>query len=286
MTIHLPPGLESAIVGAVRSGRYASLDDAMVDAASLLVWHLENERTRGKSVARLAFAISLGTLVWASVIAFAVFGFSQMNTWQSPRNRLEEIVYFGYAFSIAGGITGAVAYVAAGKKRWAIGVFTTDLVLLAASVPIVRWLVYRSIASTGRWTFLIWDSMRDSAAFGAVLGVCAALVVSVLVLASVVLERHTKRWQFGLIVAVAVACLGLWLLPVIAFGLPELVAPYAGLKYRQVYDVSLFAAGMTGAGSGSLAGAVVAGLLGRWFNSESPGFRLSRAGGRHEVVGR
>ena len=86
MTIQLPSGLESAIVGAVRSGRYASLDAAMADAASLLAWHLENERTRGKSVARLAFAISLGTLVWASVIAFAVFGFSQQNTWQSPKN--------------------------------------------------------------------------------------------------------------------------------------------------------------------------------------------------------
>jgi hypothetical protein len=293
MTIHLPQGLESAIVGAVRSGRYASLDDAMADAASLFVWHLENERTRGKSVARLAFAISLGTLVWASVIAFAVFGFSQQNTYQSPKNRLEEIVYFGYAFSVAGAITGAVAYVAAGKKRWAIGVFATEVVLLAAevvllaaSVPIVPWLIYRSIASTGRWNYLISDSMRDSAAFGAVLGVCSALVVSVLVLASIVLERHTKRWQFGLIVAVAIACLGLWLLPVIAFGLPELVAPYVGFKYAQIHDTSLFAAGMTGAGAGSLAGAVVAGLLGRWFKSESPGFRLSRAGGRHEVVGR
>ncbi len=37
MTIHLPESLESPILEAVNSGRYASLDDAMAAAASLLV---------------------------------------------------------------------------------------------------------------------------------------------------------------------------------------------------------------------------------------------------------
>jgi Arc/MetJ-type ribon-helix-helix transcriptional regulator len=37
MTIHLPPSLESSILDAVHNGRYASLDDAMAEAASLLV---------------------------------------------------------------------------------------------------------------------------------------------------------------------------------------------------------------------------------------------------------
>jgi Arc/MetJ-type ribon-helix-helix transcriptional regulator len=37
MTIHLPPRLENPILAAVHSGRYASLDDAMTEAASMLV---------------------------------------------------------------------------------------------------------------------------------------------------------------------------------------------------------------------------------------------------------
>ena len=44
MTIHLPPELESNILAAVHSGRYASLDDAMSEAASLLVQRLNQER--------------------------------------------------------------------------------------------------------------------------------------------------------------------------------------------------------------------------------------------------
>ena len=47
MTIHLPPELESNILSAVHSGRYASLDDAMSEAASLLVQRLNQERAGG-----------------------------------------------------------------------------------------------------------------------------------------------------------------------------------------------------------------------------------------------
>ena len=41
MTIQLPDNLESPILVAVHSGRYASLDDAMAAAAALLVHALE-----------------------------------------------------------------------------------------------------------------------------------------------------------------------------------------------------------------------------------------------------
>jgi Arc/MetJ-type ribon-helix-helix transcriptional regulator len=44
MTIHLPPPLESSILEAVHSGRYASLDDAMAEAASLLLQRLKQEK--------------------------------------------------------------------------------------------------------------------------------------------------------------------------------------------------------------------------------------------------
>ncbi len=48
MTIHLPPRLEDPILAAVHSGRYASLDDAMTEAASMLVERLEREQTVAK----------------------------------------------------------------------------------------------------------------------------------------------------------------------------------------------------------------------------------------------
>jgi Arc/MetJ-type ribon-helix-helix transcriptional regulator len=46
MTIHLPENLETPILAAVHSGRYASLDDTMAEAASLLVQRLEQEQSQ------------------------------------------------------------------------------------------------------------------------------------------------------------------------------------------------------------------------------------------------
>jgi Arc/MetJ-type ribon-helix-helix transcriptional regulator len=40
MTIHLPPHIENSIQAAVDSGRFASLDEAMTEAARLLVREL------------------------------------------------------------------------------------------------------------------------------------------------------------------------------------------------------------------------------------------------------
>ena len=51
MTIHLPPRLENPILAAVQSGRYSSLDDAMTEAASMLVERLEHEQAEAKSPA-------------------------------------------------------------------------------------------------------------------------------------------------------------------------------------------------------------------------------------------
>jgi Arc/MetJ-type ribon-helix-helix transcriptional regulator len=41
MTIHLPPQIESSIQAAVHSGHFASIDDAMTEAASLLLERLK-----------------------------------------------------------------------------------------------------------------------------------------------------------------------------------------------------------------------------------------------------
>ena len=50
MTIHLPEELENHIVAAVHGGWYASLDDAMTKAASLLVERLKQEHTQATPV--------------------------------------------------------------------------------------------------------------------------------------------------------------------------------------------------------------------------------------------
>jgi len=52
MTIHLPENLESPILAAVHNGRYASLDDAMAEAASLLVQRLEQEQANPPAASR------------------------------------------------------------------------------------------------------------------------------------------------------------------------------------------------------------------------------------------
>jgi hypothetical protein len=48
MTIHLPPSLETPILAAVHNDRYASLDDAMTEAAAMLVQRLELEQAAAK----------------------------------------------------------------------------------------------------------------------------------------------------------------------------------------------------------------------------------------------
>jgi Arc/MetJ-type ribon-helix-helix transcriptional regulator len=49
MTIRLPEDLERPILAAVHCGRYATLDDAMAEAALLLVKRLEQEQHQASS---------------------------------------------------------------------------------------------------------------------------------------------------------------------------------------------------------------------------------------------
>jgi len=48
MTIHLPPDVERSIQAAVHSGHFASVDDAMTEAASLLLQRLNQDQTQAK----------------------------------------------------------------------------------------------------------------------------------------------------------------------------------------------------------------------------------------------
>jgi Arc/MetJ-type ribon-helix-helix transcriptional regulator len=50
MLIHLPPHIENSIQAAVHSGRFASLEEAMTEAASLLVQRLNQEQAQPKPV--------------------------------------------------------------------------------------------------------------------------------------------------------------------------------------------------------------------------------------------
>jgi len=46
MTIHLPPDIESSLQAAVHSGHFASVDDAIAEAASLLLQRLKQGQTQ------------------------------------------------------------------------------------------------------------------------------------------------------------------------------------------------------------------------------------------------
>ena len=48
MTIHLPTDLESSIEAVVHSGRFASVDDAMAEAARLLLLTIKQEQRAPK----------------------------------------------------------------------------------------------------------------------------------------------------------------------------------------------------------------------------------------------
>jgi Arc/MetJ-type ribon-helix-helix transcriptional regulator len=52
MTIHLPEDVKRSIEAAVQGGRFASLDEAMTEAASLLVQRLNQEQAQAKPVAQ------------------------------------------------------------------------------------------------------------------------------------------------------------------------------------------------------------------------------------------
>jgi Arc/MetJ-type ribon-helix-helix transcriptional regulator len=62
MTIRLPDELESQIMAAVQSGRYASLDAAMTEAACLLVQRLRQEQDPTKPPATPPDLGSIGAM--------------------------------------------------------------------------------------------------------------------------------------------------------------------------------------------------------------------------------
>jgi Arc/MetJ-type ribon-helix-helix transcriptional regulator len=69
MTIHLPKELVSKILAAVQSGRYASFDDAMTEAASMLVQLLKQEQAEAKPMtASQADAAQPRKTIWERIL--------------------------------------------------------------------------------------------------------------------------------------------------------------------------------------------------------------------------
>jgi Arc/MetJ-type ribon-helix-helix transcriptional regulator len=68
MTIHLPPHIESSIQAAVHSGRFASLDEAMTEAASLLVQRLNQEQAQATAAASHAHAGQPRKPIWERIL--------------------------------------------------------------------------------------------------------------------------------------------------------------------------------------------------------------------------
>ena len=54
MTIHLPPHIENSIQAAVQSGYFASMDEAMTEAATLLLEQLRQRQAQVKPSAELS----------------------------------------------------------------------------------------------------------------------------------------------------------------------------------------------------------------------------------------
>jgi Arc/MetJ-type ribon-helix-helix transcriptional regulator len=70
MTIHLPPDIESSIQAAVQGGHFASVDDAMTEAASLLLQRLGQQQTQAKPPAAAipADATQADKPIWEEIL--------------------------------------------------------------------------------------------------------------------------------------------------------------------------------------------------------------------------
>jgi hypothetical protein len=221
------------------------------------------------SKARFPVAVVLGSFAWLLAVGLATVGYSRVVTWGQSEVVQQEVLYYAYAFAAAGTITGVAASDAPGRRRWAFASCAMSSILLAASIPIVRWLIFRATAPSVAWGRRVWESALGCIGFGSLMGAFVGPVVSVLVLASLLVERRVKPWQFGLMVAAMVALLGMWALPAAIPHLSDLVILRVGVNYRYLYDEAMRGSA-TGAGMGSLVGAIVTGLIARWYGAVAP----------------
>ena len=173
-----------------------------------------------------------GVLAWFVVIGMATVGFAGQVTKHDYEIFRPDVLGFAFAFAIAGTITGLVASATSGHRPWTIAFGTISPVLLGVSPAIVRWWIFRFTAPSAAWGQRVVGfggrDHRDRPDRGQPLRV----LLSGFVLVAAVVERRTSRWQFGLMVAVAVAVLGSVGLPMMMPYVVELVMIYAGGNFR------------------------------------------------------
>jgi hypothetical protein len=215
------------------------------------------------TAARSASTIALCTLAWALVAGFAIASFSQQATWNRYDIVQGEVASFAYAFAVAGSIAGVTATAAAGRRRLAIGLGAVDIGIIAASVFIIRVLIFRIAGPSVSWSTREWVAMVGYVRISSAVGAGFGLFVSGLVLAVSVVERRSDPWKFGLAVAAVAAVLGLWAFPLVSDRATSLAIPHLRWNYGHRHDETLRGA-LSGAGTGALAGAIVVGLLARW----------------------
>jgi hypothetical protein len=229
---------------------------------SPLVPSSEQRNRLGRIVAglRSILAIGLGVLVWVIAIGLGTAGFSAQMTTEPFDILRGGVLGFAAGFAVAGTITGLVASATSGHRRWTIGFGLISPVVFAASMAILRWWIIRSKPNVA-WGVSTWHYAAWRMRLGLMPGIVSGLVLSGLVLVAAVVERHTKRWQFGLIVAVTVAVLGLGVLPVAMSHTTDPIVLYVAPNDRYFFDRSM----AIGAGTGALSGAVVIGMIARLF---------------------
>jgi hypothetical protein len=218
---------------------------------------------------RFTLAIVLSFLAWMTVIGLGTAGFSAQVTWRRSNIVPQEVVGFAAAFAVAGTIAGFTASATSGRRRWTLAFGAISLVTLAASVGFLRWWIFHSTAPNTTWGGRVWNSRLAIVKAGVVFGAISGLVISGVVLMVAVVERHTKRWQFGVIVAIVTAVLGMGVLPLAVSYLSDLIILYSGPNYRYLYERSM-AGTAVGAGTGALIGAVVIGMIARSFAAAEP----------------
>jgi hypothetical protein len=237
------------------------------------------ERTRpgvGAAVIYSALVFAPGVLAWFVVIGMATVGFAGQVTKYDYEVVRPDVLGFAFAFAIAGTITGLVASATAGHRPWTIAFGAISPVLLGVSPAVVRWWIFRFTAPSAAWGQRLWESAIGTISTGLVVGSLFGILLSGLVLVAAVVERRMTRWQFGLMVAVAVAVLGSIGLPMIMPYVVELVILYAGGNFRHGLD-EVTTGSAIGAGIGALMGAVIVGMIARGYAAAGRG-RQSRAG--------
>jgi hypothetical protein len=217
-------------------------------------------------------AVGRGLLVasvWIFVAGLAITPFSGGVEWDVHGLVPAEVLGFACGLLVAGTITGVAALATSGERRAAIGFGVIMGLLFAAAMPTLRWVIGRLTSPNPDWARSEWVRALDGMTPGLALGVAIGLGIATLVFASGFLSRRMAPWKFGIVAAIVIAMLALWVLPEAISLLTDRALLYLRAQYGFRYDEALRGAAVA-VGPGAFGGAIVGSLLARWFGG-SPG---------------